>query len=590
MTEPADDAIVSDNFEPKDLIDLLVHRKVVSEADASQARRRQRRARCPQQDALVDLGIGSQQAIFEALAELEELPYVSLSEIELDDAAVSAFPRKVILRYKFVPISLQKGVLVAAFSSPPSIREIQQLRTLLSVQRINPVITTPNEIQLANKRLFGLGMETVVEIEKNRTHFSSGASALTDIAAQDLEDESDDATVGNLINLFLIEALQMNATDIHIEPFEDDVQLRFRVDGMLRQIPAPQGLKSLHSALVSRVKVQANLNIAEHRLPHDGRMRVALKNEVFDLRVSIMPTRFGETLNMRILNRESVFLELTDLGLDERDLRIMYRLLDLPHGMVLITGPTGSGKSTSLYAALDKSDKLQRKVITVEDPVEYQMDGISQIQIASGIGLTFARGLRSILRHDPDIILVGEIRDHETAEIAIRSALTGHLVLSTLHTNDSVGAINRLVDMGIDPFLVGSSLSAAIAQRLVRRVCKHCARPVDSKEIPERIREEMAGVLDIPGGEIKTFRGEGCAECGHTGYRGRVAIYEFFLMDEQLEDMVTRNATSVELREYARKQGMRNLRMNGWAKVQAGLTSVDEVLRITTAFDLRYNM
>ncbi|OVE78038.1 hypothetical protein BVX99_00765, partial [bacterium F16] len=442
----------------KDVLGILLEEGLVNESDADQARRRQRRARCSIQEALVDLGTVSQEAIYRAVAEMAELPFIFLSESELKKDVIDRIPRKVILRYNFVPLSLDKGIMEAAFSNPPPIREIQQLRTLLSIQRITPVITTPAEIQMANKQLFGLGMETVVEIERSKG-FSGRDSSLTDeLGTQNLEEDSDDATVGNLINLFLIEALEMNATDIHLEPFEHDVQLRFRVDGMLRKIPAPQGLRRLHNALISKVKIQANLNIAEHRLPHDGRMRVALRNEMFDLRVSIMPTRFGETLNMRILSRESVFLDLSELGLDARDLKIMYKLLELPHGMMLVTGPTGSGKSTTLYAALDKADKLQRKVITVEDPVEYQMDGISQIQINSPIGLTFARGLRSILRHDPDIVLVGEIRDHETAEIAIRSALTGHLVLSTLHTNDSVGAVNRLVDMGIGPYLVASSL------------------------------------------------------------------------------------------------------------------------------------
>ncbi len=575
---------------PKDVIEILLEEGQITDADADQAKRRQRRARCTIQDALVDLGVVPQEAIFKAVAKVEDLPYIVLSEHDLDPKVIDKVPRKVILRFKFVPISFSKGVLVAAFATPPSIRDVQQLRTLLSVQRINPVITTPAEIQTANKTLFGLGMETVVEIERNRTYYEgSDRSPFTDGGVQDLEADSEDATVGNLINLFLIEALQMNATDIHIEPFENDVQLRFRVDGMLREIPAPQGLRRLHNALISRVKVQANLNIAEQRLPHDGRMRVILRDEVFDLRVSIMPTRFGETLNMRILNRESIFLELTDLGLDKRDLRIMYKLLELPHGMVLVTGPTGSGKSTTLYASLDKCDKKQRKVITVEDPIEYQMDGISQIQINAPIGLTFARGLRSILRHDPDIVLVGEIRDHETAEIAIRSALTGHLVLSTLHTNDSVGAINRLVDMGVDPYLVGSSLSAAIAQRLVRRICKNCAEDVPDSEVPEHIRDEMATDLEVEKSTIKVRCGAGCSECGGTGYKGRVAIYEFFLMDENLEDMITRGSTSVELRDYARSKGMRNLRMNGWAKVQLGLTTIDEVLRITRAYDLRYD-
>ena len=336
--------------------------------------------------------------------------------------------------------------------------------------------------------------------------------------------------------------------------------------------------------------MRANLNIAELRLPHDGRMRVKLKNNEFDLRVSIMPTRFGETLNMRILNTDSVFYSLSQLGLSDRYHRILSRLLELPHGMILVTGPTGSGKSTTLYASLDKTDHLQRKVITIEDPVEYQMEGISQIQINAPIGLTFARGLRSILRHDPDIVLVGEIRDHETAEIAIRAALTGHLVLSALHTNDAVGAVNRLTDIGIDPYLVAASLSASIAQRLIRRICKYCKEEVPAEELSEHLRKEIAKSQDIEEPEVKIYRGKGCLEWGESGYSGRIAIYEFFLMDHELMDIITRGATTVEIRDMALSKGMSMLRDDGWRKVLSGQSTIDEVLRITTSYDIGYEM
>ena len=401
-----------------------------------------------------------------------------------------------------------------------------------------------------------------------------------------MEDGGDNASVIHLFNQFLLEALEMGATDIHIEPFEERVIVRYRIDGLLREIPTPPGLRELHAAVISRAKIMANLNIAEHRLPHDGRIRVNIGEEEFDLRVSILPSRFGETLNLRILSRQSVFYDLSALGLEPDQLTIMTKLLELPHGMVLVTGPTGSGKSTTLYAALDKTNKRERKVITVEDPVEYQLEGISQIQMHSEIGLTFASGLRSILRHDPDVILVGEIRDSETAEIAIRAALTGHLVLSTLHTNDSVGAVNRLVDMGIDPFLVASSLSASIAQRLVRRICPHCKK--QDEDIPERIRMEIADAVVCADEDVEAWHGTGCVECGQTGYRGRVALYEFFLMNEYIEDMVTRRASSVDLRQAGAKQGMKNLRQDGWNKVMRGVTSISEINRITKSFDIHY--
>ena len=498
-------------------------------------------------------------------------------------------PRKVILHYNFVPISHEKGVLKAAFCTVPSLKDKQQVRTLLRVQRLEILIATPLDITRTTQGLFGIGMETVVKINKSRSDLVDLKSS-RETKAQDLEADVADDTVGKLFNQFLIEALRIRATDIHIEPFQDAVNIRFRVDGMLREVNAPQGLRDLHTALISHVKVRANLNIAESRLPHDGRLRVALKGSEFDLRISIIPTRFGETLNMRILNDSSVFYSLSQLGLSQKYMTILSRLLDLPHGMILVTGPTGSGKSTTLYASLDKTDKVQRKVITVEDPVEYQMEGISQIQINAPIGLTFASGLRSILRHDPDIVLVGEIRDQETAEIAIRAALTGHLVLSTLHTNDAVGAVNRLTDIGIDPYLVASSLSASIAQRLIRRVCKYCKAEVPAEDVPDFVRTEMAKIANIDEEDVKAYKGRGCIECGESGYSGRVAIYEFFLMDHELQDLITREATTVAIRDMAMEKGMTTLRMDGWRKVYEGVSTIDEVLRITTSFDISYNM
>ena len=571
---------------PPDLLELLIQQGHLTEDDAEKARRRQKRSNCNIEDALIDLKTVEQEIIFQAVAAVNDLEYVNLTDMALDKKFIHSVPRKVILHYNFVPIEQNKGILKAAFSVPPSLKDKQQLRTLLRIQRLDPVITTPLQIARANQSLFGLGMETVVKINKNR---DIQDVRVTQTKAQDLETAADD-TVGKLFNQFLIEALKLRATDIHIEPFQDDVHIRFRVDGMLREVNAPQGLRDLHAALVSHVKVRANLNIAEMRLPHDGRMRVGLKGTEFDLRVSIMPTRFGETLNMRILNTDSVFYSLSQLGLSDHYHKILSRLLELPHGMILVTGPTGSGKSTTLYASLDKTDHLQRKVITIEDPVEYQMEGISQIQINAPIGLTFARGLRSILRHDPDIVLVGEIRDHETAEIAIRAALTGHLVLSTLHTNDAVGAVNRLTDIGIDPYLVAASLSASIAQRLIRRICKYCKEEVPADDIPKTLRKEIAKSQNVDEADVKAFHGKGCLECGESGYSGRVAIYEFFLMDQNLMDIITRGATTVEIRDMAIEKGMSMLRDDGWRKVLSGLSTIDEVLRITTSYDIGYQM
>jgi type II secretory ATPase GspE/PulE/Tfp pilus assembly ATPase PilB-like protein len=387
-----------------------------------------------------------------------------------------------------------------------------------------------------------------------------------------------------------MDALEMGATDVHIEPYFDNIKLRYRVDGMLQEIPVPKGVRRFHEAIISRLKVMADLNIAEKRLPHDGRLRVSIGKEDFDLRVSIIPTRFGETMCLRILNRKAIFLGLPDLGLEEEDLRIFEKLVNLPHGIVLVTGPTGSGKTTTLYAALARVLEIsrERKVITIEDPVEYEMPGISQIQIHSEIGLTFADGLRSILRHDPDIILVGEIRDAETAEIAIRSSLTGHLVFSTLHTNDSVSSVNRLIDMGVESYLAASSLVSCLAQRLVRKICQYCK--VEDENISPHIRAEIADLLRISPEEVKAWKGKGCTECNHTGYKGRVAIYEIFLVDEKIQDMISEHESTSILRRTARENGMKTLREDGWIKLSKGLTTIEEVSRITGNFLIDYNM
>lgn len=583
---PPDDTQNQASAPKLDLIELLLEREQITKEQADQAKRRQRRGQIPLHQALTDLGTIAQEHIYRALAETLDLDYVSPDLQPPESDAIQAVAVKVVLHYKFLPLKLERGTLIAAFSNPPAVRERQNLRLLLGL-RLQPVIGSPAEINRNIKRYYGLGAETVMQLRQDRGFQDRVDHVSYATGSQDLTEQTgDSASVIHLFNQFLLEALEMDATDVHIEPFEDNVVVRYRIDGLLREIPTPAGLKELHPAIISRAKIMADLNIAEHRLPHDGRIRVSIGEEEFDLRVSIMPTRFGETLNMRILNRQSIFFELSQLGLEPAQLNILTQLLELPHGMILVTGPTGSGKSTTLYAALDKTNKRERKVITLEDPVEYQLEGISQIQVQSSIGLTFARGLRSILRHDPDIILVGEIRDGETAEIAIRSALTGHLVLSTLHTNDSVGAVNRLVDMGIEPFLVASSLSASLAQRLVRRICPHCKEKVE--DIPERTRLEIAETLDIHDEDVEACQGKGCVECGQTGYRGRVALYEFFLMNEHLEDMVTRQATTVELRQIAAKQGMRNLRQDGWAKVQRGVTTIEEINRITKSYDIHY--
>jgi type II secretory ATPase GspE/PulE/Tfp pilus assembly ATPase PilB-like protein len=576
---------------PGELLELLAARGALTAEQADLARRRSRRAGVPEHQAVLDLGFASEETVYRALAEFHLLEFDGLASFRIPDELLKKVPAKLAFHYRFVPIAMDRTTLRAAFATPPSVRDRENLRLLLGL-RLDPVIATPATILRTLKLGYGLGAETVLQIRQDRAGERRGPTVTyEDAAGQDLTAAAADAetaSIISLVNQILVEALELGTTDIHLEPYPGGVKLRYRIDGMLREVPTPPGMKELHEAIVTRLKVMANLNIAERRLPHDGRIRVRINEENFDLRVSILPTRFGETVCLRILNRESIFLEMEQLGLTKQQLAILNHLVGLPHGMILVTGPTGSGKTTTLYAALAKvkSRSPERKVITVEDPVEYELEGLTQIQIRAEIGLTFAAGLRSILRHDPDIILVGEIRDGETAEIAIRSALTGHLVFSTLHTNDAVGAVNRLVDMGIEPYLVASSMVASLAQRLVRRICPHCK---EEEALKPHLRQEMARSLGLAEGEVRAWRGRGCVECNQLGYRGRVAILEVFLLDEAVQDMVSRHASTMELREAARQRGMRSLRDAGWEKVAQGLTTVEEVARITSNFQLAYD-
>ena len=387
-----------------------------------------------------------------------------------------------------------------------------------------------------------------------------------------LRDMAFEAPVVRLVNLLVENAIDSGASDIHIEPFEDTLRIRYRIDGILYEQEAPP--RRLQAAVTSRIKIMSEMNIAERRLPQDGRIRVTLRGRRVDIRVSTMPTVHGESIVMRLLDRSSVFLPLERLGFGDAAKRFE-RLITLPHGIVLVTGPTGSGKTTTLYAALDKINSPDRKILTVEDPVEYQLKGVNQIPVKAKIGLTFATGLRHIVRQDPDVILVGEIRDLETAEIAIQAALTGHLVFSTLHTNDAPGAITRLQDMGVESFLLSSVLEGVLAQRLVRRICQACREP----DAPSPADLLALGVsADYPG---KLFRGRGCAECRGTGYRGRTGIYELFDITEEVRSLTLRRVSTREIRRHAIENGMVTLRLDGWAKAQEGVTTVDEVLRVT---------
>jgi type II secretory ATPase GspE/PulE/Tfp pilus assembly ATPase PilB-like protein len=418
---------------------------------------------------------------------------------------------------------------------------------------------------------YGLGAETIDQL------IAEAEAMPQDEEDDDIAVQTQETGMVRFINLIIAEAIRMDCTDIHIEPFENTLRLRYRIDGILQEIPLPKGVEKLRNAVSSAVKIMAAMDIAEHRKPHDGRIKVRCGNSDYDLRVSVLPTGWGETCCLRILSRGTIKIDLDTLGLSPYQLPKIAKLTELPHGVILMTGPTGSGKTTTLYALLARLNKTGTKIITVEDPVEYQMAGISQVQIHSKIGLTFASVLRSILRHDPDVILVGEIRDSETADIAVRSSLTGHLVLSTLHTNDAPSAVTRLTDMGVEPYLISSCVEGIVAQRLVRRVCRNCN---DTYEVPESIRNEIAMTYPDRIDEAQFIHGHGCPACGFTGYRGRSAINEVMIMSDPLRAMVVAREPANIIKDLAMKEGMVTLRQDGWLRVIEGRTSVEEVLRV----------
>ena len=561
----------------KEAGDLLLEQGKLTEQQLEQVRRRQRRLNLPQHRAIVDLNFASEESTWRALAAANRLEFADPVALDLKRETLELVPMKFIFHYHLLPLGIEDDCLTLAFSEPPRQMEQGNLRLLLG-KRFKIVLATPSSIHAVIKKTFGLGAETIQKLREDRGGAEINQEIVFDVQGKDT-DSALEATVSAFVDQILQEALRLKATDIHLEPYANSIRLRYRVDGILETVPVPADMRHLHSAVVSRLKIMAGLNIAEKRLPHDGRIAMKTGDEEYDLRVSVMPTKHGEAVCLRILGRQSLFLDLSQLGMEPNQEAILAQLTQLPQGLVLLTGPTGSGKTTTLYTALAQANDEGRKIVTFEDPIEYQLEGTVQIQVRDQIGLTFAAGLRSVLRHDPDVVLVGEIRDLETAEIAVRAAQTGHLVLSTLHTNDSLSAVTRLLDMRIEPYLIASSLVCSISQRLARRICRHCAE--EDLTIPDHIRQEMAAVLSLPPEEVRAWRGRGCVECNQRGHRGRVAIYEFFLVNETIASLIKPGLKISELREAARKVGWRSLREMAWLKVQRGLIPISEQERWT---------
>ncbi len=578
----------------KSLGQILLAQEAITQEQLKDALKRQQTRASNRRlgDVLVSFGYISPQNLAEALATQLNLPLVNLENLDVSPELVDFLPTSVAKIYQVVPVRKDGNRLYVAMSDPTNLGTLDNLRLLLDCD-IQPVIAAPEDIKEAIRKYYGLEEVTVdtmlsqVSGDSLSTVSSLSVSSLSvesiefdgSIAEGGDEEEGEEGPVIKLVTLLILEAFRHRASDIHIEPFENEIKVRYRIDGILQEVNPPP--KALQNSILSRLKIMAGMDISERRIPQDGRIKLQLMGKDIDLRASALPAIYGESFVLRILDKSSLALDLRDLGYAPDLLRNWEGLLHIPTGIILVTGPTGSGKTTTLYASLNTINTPERKIITIENPVEYVLSGINQVQIEEDIGLTFAAGLRSILRQSPDIVMVGEIRDGETAEIAIRAALTGHLVFSTLHTNDSAGALNRLIDMGIKPFLVASAVQAVSAQRLVRKICKSCTaehRPTD-KEL------RLVGLDPEEVSDVSFHKGEGCENCNRNGYHGRTTVLELMMMNQKIREMVLKHTPTVDLKNEARKQGMRTLRDDALLKVFDGTTTLEEAVAITQQDD-----
>lgn len=524
-------------------------------------------------ETVLALQLAAEEEFLEAFAGAMSVPFVKVSDLEIDESVIDTLPTKLVFQYNVVPIARENGSLRVATIDPFTPGLMDALR-LASGMRIQFALSVSADLANAAKTIYGVGADTVEQMIQGD---QIDLAPEEDLGKQDLDELDQEASIVKFVNQIIWEAHQDRATDIHLEPMENDLRIRYRIDGVLHQTPVPPQLKRFQSAIISRIKVMSNMDIAEKRLPQDGRISVRIRGEEIDVRVSTMPTVYGESVSLRLLMRNSGLLGLDKLGLMGSQQELLNHLIHRPHGILLVTGPTGSGKSTSLYAWLHTINSTDKRILTLEDPIEYEMPGVNQIHVRPEIGLTFAVGLRHILRQDPDVVMVGEIRDVETAENAIRAALTGHLVFSTLHTNDAAGAVTRLLDMGIEPFLVASSVDGLVAQRLVRRLCNACKRPRD-------FEEGYLESIGFPAGRLSegtVYEAVGCDECRSTGFKGRTGIYEIIVVDDSIRPLIVTRSASNVIKQQALQNGMNTLRDDGWRKVLSGTTTIEEVLRVT---------
>lgn len=553
--------------------DTLVDRGLITSDQLEQAKRSANDSRERIDQALVRMGLVKERQLLDVYGDIMAMPVVELNPAEIDPEVVKMVPSRIVHRYGLMPICRKGRAIRIATSDPNNIYALDEVRTCINVP-VETVLATKADIHNMIKAFYGVGGNVLDAMVSDAGEIEMIDEVNVDSSDLDVQ-MAQEASVVKLVNEILIEAIDQRASDIHFEPYEGDFSVRYRVDGLLRHANVPPEIYRFRNAVVSRIKILSGLNIAEKRLPQDGGIKLKAHGREIDLRVSIIPMAFGEGVVLRILDRSAIALSLEKLGMEGDTLALFKELIERPHGIILVTGPTGSGKTTSLYAALSAIVSPELKILTIEDPIEYYLEGVNQVQILPKVGLTFARAMRSFLRHDPDVILVGEVRDLETAETAINASLTGHLVFSTLHTNDSVSTTTRLMDMGVEPFLIASSLEACMAQRLIRLNCPNCVE----EYVPEK-PEVLPRDFGYQAGE-KLRRGRGCRDCGNTGYAGRRALYELLVMTDELRELIGQRAPTSKLLATAKSQGLRVLRDEGWRVVREGKTTPEEVLRAT---------
>lgn len=558
--------------------EILVEKGIISQEELKLALKEQHQTKEMLGHVLVRMGFVTEKKMLQVLAQQQGIKFVDPREMNIADKVIKCVPAKFVWHYNIIPISIKDDVLTIAISNPFDMWPVDDLETNLGF-KVEMALATTADIKESLKKYYGVGADTIERILSDESRPPQPAESVTQEKGEDLEKMAESASVIKLVNQILQEAIMGRATDIHIEHFKNELVLRYRIDGILYDAQVSESIRHLYPAIISRIKIMSGLDIVERRLPQDGRAMVRIGKNEYELRVSIIPTLNGENIVMRVLPTTMLF-NIADLGMSDKNRGILEQLLKKSHGIIFLTGPTGSGKTTTLYACLSKLNTRGIKILTIEDPIEYELKGVSQTQINSKIGLTFAKMLRSMLRHDPDVMMVGEVRDTETAEITIQTALTGHLVFSTLHTNDAASGVTRLIDIGIEPYLIASSVIAFMAQRLVRVICPKCKEKIKLSELGLKNGRWTTWGIEASK-DTQVYFGKGCKACNNTGYSGRVGIYEILQVKDDIKSLILNRVPSHIIREKAVELGMHTLKQDGWQRVLEGITTPEEVMRVT---------